>query len=324
MKNLGRREFLRNTAASALGVSVFSWANPLASKTDQTKSIGISKRRLGKTDHQVSIISLGGAQPGNQDEEVAIIHRALDLGINYIDTSEGYGGGRSESYIGEVMQSRRKEVFLSTKTQQRTKHGIEDSLFEKSCNRLQTDFIDLYFLHAVDSMNDLNSVLDRDEGAIRAFERLREKGRIGNIGISSHSIEILDVALQKYDFDCILVTVNPAGITGIPAIEQRLDGLYNQNPKRTREFLQKIAEKDVGIIAMKIPARHKIFERDITMEQSLTYALSAGHTGNAFPVSTAVIGISNIEQINENVRFAGRYRPYNAAEMDQMEALAFG
>ena len=317
MKNIGRRDFLKTTASTVLGASFLASASPLRALAESPEKTAIPKRRLGRTGYDATIIGLGGQstieQPGKHDEAVAIINRALDLGINYIDTAEAYGRGISETYIGEVMKDRRDEVFLATKTRQRTKHGIEDENFAKSCERLQTDYIDLYFMHVVNSMDDLNILLDRKEGAVLAFERLREKGRIGYIGISSHSTEVLEEALRRYDFDCIFLTINPAGMR------------MNQSPGQTREFLYKVAQKDVGVIGMKLAARNQIFERNITMEQSMKYALSAGCAGNGkYPIATAAIGITRVDQVDENVRLACAYNPCDETELDRLETIANG
>jgi uncharacterized protein len=317
MNNIRRRDFIKTTASTVLGASLLAAANPVISMAESPQKLSLPKRRLGRTGYDATIFSLGGQstieQPGKRDEAVAIINRALDLGVNYIDTAEAYGRGISETYIGEVMRDRRDEVFLATKTRQRTMHGIENENFERSCERLQTDFIDLYFMHVVNSMDDLNTLLDRKEGAVLAFERLREKGRIGHIGISSHSTEVLEEALRRYDFDCIFLTINPAGLR------------MNQSPRQTREFLHKVAQKDVGVIGMKLAARNEIFERNITMEQSMRYVYSAGCAGNGrYPIATAAIGITRIDQVDENVRLACAYTPCDEAELDRLEAAATG
>ncbi len=313
MKRIGRRDFLKKAAGSTIAISLMDIANPfdLRADVDNSNSEIIPKRTLGRTGFEVSIVSLGGQstieRPGRRDESVEIINRALDLGINYIDTSEVYGNGISESYIGEVMRDRRDEVFLTTKTFQRTASGIEDVHFARSCERLQTDFIDLYLLHAINRRTDLDAVLNRENGAILGFEKLREKGRIGHIGLSSHSTAVLTEALNRYDFDCVFLTLNPAGMS------------MSQSPAETRAFLETIREKNVGVIAMKVTGRNGIFDTGITMEQALTYTLSAGRSGNAFPIATAAIGITNVSQVDENVRLAKQYSPFTDEEMDRLE-----
>ena len=312
MDNIGRRNFLKKTAATALGASFLTINNPLASLAENIGINPIPKRPLGKTGHNVSIVSLGGLgairHAEKKEEAIAIVNRALDLGINYIDTAEGYSDGVSESHIGEVMKTRRNEVFLATKIRQRTQDGIEER-FEKSCERLQTDFIDLYFMHGVHDTENLHAVLDRSNGAVKVFERLRDNGRIGHIGISSHSTDTLEKALELYDFDCVFLTINPSGRS------------MNENPKKTREFLKKTAEKDVGVVAMKLTAQTAIFEYDINMKECLQYALSAGYNGDKYPICTANIGISNVAQVDENVRLASQFKPCNEAELDRMEYI---
>ncbi len=316
MKNMDRREFLKKMTATTLGASLLKTGIPLHSEARELDSMPIPKRRLGKTGFDATIVSLGGQstieQPNRLDDAKEIINHALDLGINYIDTAEAYGRGISETYIGEVMKDRRDEVFLATKIRESTDNGIENDRFERSCERLQTDFIDLYFLHAVNNMQDLNTALNRENGAILAFERLKEKGRIGNIGISSHSTEVLSAALENYDFDCIFLTINPAGMR------------MNQSAKETRAFLKKVHGKDVGVIAMKLTARNDLFNTGISMEQAINYSLSCGRNGNSFPIATANIGITRPEQLDENVRIAKQYRGYSEREMDQLEEFVNG
>ena len=106
------------------------------------------------------------------------------MGVNYIDTSAMYGGGLSEQRIGRVMRTRRNEVFLATKTHDRTYDGTL-RLAEQSLKRLQTDHIDLYQIHNIRLHEDLDTVFSKN-GAIHAMERLRDEGVIRFIGITGH------------------------------------------------------------------------------------------------------------------------------------------
>lgn len=312
MKNIGRREFLKKTAATTLGASFLKAGAPYIVKASKIDQLPMPTRRLGRTGYQASILSLGGQstleQPDRLEESVEIINRALDLGMNYIDTSERYGNGISETYIGEVMKNRRDEVFLTTKTFQRTADGLIENNFRASCERLQTDYIDLYLFHAVNNMETLDTVLDRENGAYHAFEELKAAGRIGYIGLSSHSANVLTAALDRYDFDCVFLTLNAAGMS------------MNQSPAVTRQFLNKAAEKDVGVIAMKLTGRNRIFDTGMTMEETVKYSLSAGRNGNTYPVATATIGTTRVEQIDDNVRIAKLYEPCGEAELNRLEA----
>jgi hypothetical protein len=127
-------------------------------------------RNLGKTGYKVGIFSLGGQaaleKPNNFDAALPIIERALDLGVNYIDTSSIYGGPErwSEQYVGRVMKTRRQAAFLATKTKERTREGSL-RMIEKSLVLLNTDHIDLWQLHDIGLPEDVNAVFAKG-GAI--------------------------------------------------------------------------------------------------------------------------------------------------------------
>ncbi len=267
-----------------------------------TANNGMPRRPLGRTGHQVPLFSLGGQsvieRRGQDEKAVAIINRALDLGVNYIDTAPRYGGGISENYIGRVMQERRDEVFLATKSHDYSYHGTM-RLIEQSLERLQTDTIDLYQHHNVGSDRQLEQILAPD-GALRAFLELKEQGVVRHIGITSHSPRILLKALEQDVYDCMLITLNPAGS-------------FMADRDYLEEFLNKAREKQVGVIAMKLVSRGTLLRGNVaTMEELFRYALS-------FPVDTAVIGISELWQLEENVRIAENFEPLSDAERRELE-----
>ena len=107
-------------------------------------------RRLGKTEMRVSRIGFGGMTIPNVDveEALATINRALELGVNFIDTARAYGNGDSERKIGRVMESRRGEVYLSSRTPNTSYDGIKRAI-DESLAALRTDYIDLYEPHDV-------------------------------------------------------------------------------------------------------------------------------------------------------------------------------
>lgn len=264
----------------------------------------IPTRRLGKTGLDVPIFSLGGQstieQPGKRGEAVAIIQRALDLGLNYIDTSHIYGNGVSESHIGEVMKTRRGEVFLATKSREFSYDGAM-RMIEGSLQRLQTDHVDLYQHHNVSTDAALDEVLAHD-GARKAFEKLHTEGVVRHLGISGHSSRVLKRAIESVDMDCVLITVNPAHIA-------------MTDPDHLDDFMTTAVDKRVGVIAMKVTGRNQLLRRHpITMEQAMRYTLS-------FPVATAIIGITEVGQLDENFRIARQFRPMTDAEMAELESL---
>jgi len=138
-------------------------------------------RNLGTTGYKVGIFSLGWQasieKPNNEAVAVPIIERALDLGVNYIDTSSIYGGPErwSEQYVGKVMKHRRGEVFLATKTKERTRDGSM-RMIETSLKLLQTDHVDVWQLHDIGTMSDVEQVFAQG-GAIEAGRRDRLHGQ---------------------------------------------------------------------------------------------------------------------------------------------------
>ncbi len=163
-KGIGRRELLKSVAAASagLGLAGLSSCNPLNALDNDTPVIGpIPTRKLGKTGYDVKIFGLGGEttieKRGEKEKAVEIINKAIDLGVNYIDTSHMYGGGGSEKNIGEVMAERREEVFLAIKTFRRDYDGAMRD-FVQSLQRLQTDYVDLYQHHFVRSEEKMEQI----------------------------------------------------------------------------------------------------------------------------------------------------------------------
>ncbi|MCJ7628754.1 MAG: aldo/keto reductase, partial [Longimicrobiales bacterium] len=265
------------------------------------------ERPFGKTGHNVRLFSLGGQatleQDGTRDESVAIINRAIDLGVNYLDTAASYGRGISQKYYGEVMATRRDEVFLATKTHNRTKDGSLE-LLEQSLASLQTDHLDLWQLHNISTIEQLDQIFAAD-GAIHALLQAREEGIVKNLGITGHADpDVLIEGLNRFDFDTILMALNPAD-------------------KFHRPFMDKLLplanEKGMGVIAMKIPARGRIFKEGglTSMKEALTWTFSQ-------PISTVIVGCDNVAQLEENISAAADFKPLNSAQMAAIEAKVAG
>ena len=143
-------------------------------------------RQLGATGVQVPLVGYGTAPLGKPEvtraHAVRCLNHAIDQGITYLDTSPDYG---SEPHVGEVMRTRRSEVFLATKINRRSKDGVLDELKE-SLNRLQTDHVDLIQVHAVNAWAELEQALAPD-GAVAALEEARQQGLVRFIGITGNA-----------------------------------------------------------------------------------------------------------------------------------------
>src|SRR5271165_7382502 len=154
-----RRDFLKTSGAITAGL-VAQAAMPASAATlpslpsNPATPNAMPTRNLGKTGYRVGIFSLGGQaaleRADNEAAAVPIIEKALDLGVNYIDTSSIYGGPQrwSERYVGKVMKKRRNQAFLASKTRERTKDGSLKML-EESLKLLNTDHLDLWQLHDI-------------------------------------------------------------------------------------------------------------------------------------------------------------------------------
>ena len=251
-RNQGRRDFLKAgsaVTAALLTPSVMAdtphTMSALPSNPRTTEAM--PTRNLGKTGYKVGIFSLGGQasleRPNNFDVAVPIIERALDLGVNYIDTSSIYGGPDrwSEQYIGKVMAHRRNQVFLATKTKERTR---DDSMrmIEKSLQLLQTDHIDLWQLHDIGTMFDVNAVFAKG-GAMEALIEMQQQKVVRHLGLTGHyRPDALMEGIRRYPFDAILMAINAAD----PHHHSFNDAL-----------LPLAVEKQMGIIGMKIPGDRK-------------------------------------------------------------------
>ena len=251
------------------------------------------QRSLGATGIQVPLVGYGTAplvqKNISSSAAVKCINHAIDLGITYLDTSPDYG---SEPHVGEVMRTRRDEVFLATKINNRSKEGVRKEL-EESLKKLQTDHVDLIQVHAVNAWADLEMALAGD-GAVVALEEARQDGLVRHIGITGHARpDILGEALTRYSFDTVLVALGMA------------DRLVS-SPETF--LLPKAVERNVGVIAMKTLGHGEFPD----IQLALRYGL--GLEG----VSLAIVGMDNEKQIDEIVAIASAYKPLDEWEEQKL------
>jgi aryl-alcohol dehydrogenase-like predicted oxidoreductase len=250
-------------------------------------------RPLGATGVTVPLVGYGTAPLGKEhitrEHAVRCLNHAIDLGITYLDTSPDYG---SEPHVGEVMRTRRNEVFIATKINKRSRGGVLNEL-QQSLQKLQTDHVDLIQIHAVNAMADLEQALAPD-GAVAALEEARQQGMVRFIGITGHARpEILAEALRQYTFDTVLVAT----------------GMADRLVTSPETFCLPVArERSVGVIAMKVFGHGCIQNREL----ALRYAL--GLPG----VSLAIIGMDTPEQITEVANLAAKFRPLDEREEERL------
>src|SRR5690242_19449546 len=201
-------------------------------------------RRLGRTNHESTVLIFGGAALWNEGTEAA--REAIDLvrahGVNHFDVAPQYGN--AEKLVGPWLAGHRSEVFLACKTQQRTRQGAWDEL-QRSLKTLQVDTIDLHQLHAVGDFATLDQALGPG-GAIEAFLDARDKGLIRYIGITGHGYQAPAVhaaALERFDFDTVMTPLN---------FIEYADPTYRANFERLIGLAQ---ASDVGLMIIKTFSR---------------------------------------------------------------------
>ncbi|MEM8721818.1 MAG: aldo/keto reductase [Cyanobacteria bacterium P01_G01_bin.39] len=299
-----RRNFLIGgiAAATAIGSQALGRKTTHAASSSQS----LPERVLGKTQISLPIFGLGGAgqtpisDDAQEAEAIALIEKAIELDIKYFDTAASYGP--SEERFGKVLPSYRDQIYLNSKTAARDYDGAWREL-ERSLTRLQTDYLDCWQLHHVSFTEELDTIFS-DNGAIKAVEEAKAQGLIKFSGITGHhEPAVIAEGLRRYDFDTTLISLNAADV---------------HHPRPFSKIALPVAqEKNVGVIAMKVPSYGRLFQPGMLsgMEQAMGYSLSLPG------VHCCVIAAENSEQLESNVIVARNYTPLNTAQMTEIEQL---
>ena len=317
---MNRREFLKSvTAVCAVGTQA-----PTLVAADAPFSVNggskLPRRLLGKTGVEVSALALGGVTgmqlpPSPDHDPAALAETALDLGITYFDSAPSYNNGQSETNYGQVLARRRQEVFLATKTGDRTHDGTLRSI-EQSLKRLRTDRVDLIQIHGISANEDVDA-WDKPGGVLTALRKLREQKVTRFIGLTGHdSAGKLREAIERYELDTLLTTLNPASRRQ----PFRDDLLPVANRKRMGVIAMKVMGGGNGCLATGNPLKKVLRPyHDETAHQAnpawlIRYTLS-------LPISVAVIGVASLEQLKANVRIVREATPMTLAERRELETL---
>jgi len=314
-RKISRRMFLFGTAVttgSIAGGGCFpqstGQSHSVVSKETGPSSlpppVAMPERILGKTGVKVPILGLGGAGQtplshiGTESQSIALIERAIQLGIRYFDTAASYGP--SEDYLGRVLPAYRPQVFLASKTAARDRDGAWREL-EQSLQRLQTNYLDLWQLHHVSYPEDLEQIFGRN-GAIEAIAEAKAQKLIRFSGVTGHhEPAVIAEALQRYSFDATLIALNAAD---------------RHHPRPFAELALPVARQlQLGVIAMKVPAYGRLFRSGTLdgMHQAMGYSLSLPG------VHCCVIAAENPAQLEQNVAIARQYHPLSPVEMAAIE-----
>jgi predicted aldo/keto reductase-like oxidoreductase len=260
-------------------------------------------RPLGRTGHEATLFGLGGEgvlrTHGREAEAVRLIHRALDQGVNYCDTAPAYAG--SLDYYGAALGGRRRNIFLASKTSDRTRDGSL-RLLDESLRRLRTDHLDLWQLHDLRTRHDLDRIFARG-GALEALLEARAEGRVRFLGLTGHhDPAILLEAMRRFDFDTVLIALNAADVHRLPFLSTVL-------PEARR--------RGMGVIGMKTCAQGALLGPEgLSMDEAMGYVLSLSG------VSTVVVGCKTPAEVDANAGIARRFAPFDEARLRSLEERA--
>ena len=234
---MDRRDFLQTGAVVTAGM-VASGTLPRAAASEETGTRSMPRRKLGRTGEELSIIGLGGVVVMNNSPSFAsnIVAEAVDRGINYFDVAPTYDNAQER--LGPALEPYRKKCFLACKQEDWTRAGSQ-KLLDESLRLLHTDYLDLYQLHALSKMSDLEQIFGPN-GAIETFEAAKKAGKARFLGFSAHSVEVALKAMDQYPFDTILFPVNFV-----------LFSQANFGP----QVLERAQQKGMGILAIKAMAK---------------------------------------------------------------------
>jgi len=281
-----RRTFIK-TAVAGTAAAGLSRVSAQASTPPLNADKPVDRRPLGRIGTPVSILGLGlgsaFTRPNQNDPEAVekLLTRSLELGINFWDTSRGYGP--SEDMIGPMVAKRRDEIYLVTKSRGRTYDAFMRDM-DTSLKKLKTDHIDLMHIWNLPKNADLDEI---ENGAFKAIQKLKEDKVIKHFGVTGHSgAAILIAAMKRFNPDAVL-TVFPC--------------TRDDNGRYEDDLLPLAREKKMGMIAMKTVRRAR--NADLKGTDLIRYAL--GLEG----IHTAIVGLDTLAHLNDNADMATNFKP---------------
>jgi len=280
-----------------------------------SNAANLPRRPYGKTGIELSVIGFGGIVVTNEEQSMAdrVVAEAVERGVNYFDVAPGYGN--AEVKLGPALEPFRKDVILACKTNMRDRAGAEEQ-FRNSLERLRTDYFDIYQLHGIASVEkDVEPVFEKGGVMDMILER-KKAGQIRHVGFSAHSHEAALAALDRYDFESVLMPINFA---------TQLKGHFGQT------IMDRALEKGAALLALKAMARQHWSEGHPDRErfnkcwyepiQDPELAELALRWTLSQPV-TAAIPPGNADLWRQAVEIGGRFKPITPAEETYLKEQA--
>jgi len=260
-------------------------------------------RTLGKTGREVTLFSLGGEgvlRTYGQDQDAhKVIQRALDIGVNYFDSAPAYAG--CLDYLGANLGERRKNIFLASKTADRSRDGSL-KILDDTLRRLRTDHLDLWQLHDIRTRSEVRQIFS-DNGAIHALLEARADGRVRHLGLTGHhDPAVLIDAMERFDFDTVLIPLNCADV---------------HRSSFLKEVVPVAIAKGTAVIAMKVYSAGLLALPGLPLAagEALRYALSLDG------VACAIVGCRTPQEVEENADAVRRFVPLDANRRQEIEKI---
>ncbi len=244
---------------------------------------------LGKTGLRISRLGFGGIpiQRIEEDKAGALINALTNQGVNFIDSARGYTV--SEQYLGKALKGKRDQFVIASKSMSRTKEAMARDI-DISLNNFQTDYLDLYQIHNP-SLAQLEQVMGPD-GALEALMEAKEAGKIHHIGLTAHSREVFEKALE---LDFVETIMFP----------------YNIVETQAEDLISVCKEKNIGFIDMKPLAGGAIEDANLALRFIMQNPA----------VSVVIPGMASVDEIMQNVASANDNSPLTSKEQQQVEAV---
>lgn len=289
--------------------------------------LGMQYQQLGSSDLEISRIGFGcmSLSPDKEEESIQIIHRAIELGINYFDTADLYDKGMNETLIGKALKAKRDKVIIATKVgnQWRTDGSGWDwnprkeyilKAVEESLNRLQTDHIDLYQLHG-------GTIDDPIDEMIEAFELLKQQGKIRYYGISSIRPNVIREYVKRSNIVSVMTQYSLADRRPeesiLDLLKQNNIGVLSRGTLAQGLLANKPAKEYLGHSKEAIAAAAQMAQGIAVTNQT------AAQTAILFvlqhpAITTAVVGMSRMEQLLEIAATTDKEK-LSAADIERLE-----
>jgi predicted aldo/keto reductase-like oxidoreductase len=299
-QKISRRQFVQTTAAAAATVAISPLTGCAATSPYNPK--GLPTVKLGKTGASVPLMGFGCGSRWmavqDNDKALDILESAFNQGLYYWDTAASYGNEQisSEERIGMILKERREQVFLTSKAGDREGDLAKRSI-ETSLKRLQTDHIDLMYVHAISSLEDAE-LLGEQGKVLEVLDQFKSEGVVKNIGFTGHaSAAGMKRAVELYDFDVMMMALNHQSSDGTEDFEGLPAPLARQ--------------KDMGVVAMKV-IRPRETVNGLAANDLVRYALTLDdfHMVN--------IGMDSMEVLNSNLETLQNFAPLGDEKMNEV------